>query len=159
MLRAIKGTIQWMRGEMTEKPRVLFICTANAARSQMAEGLLREKYSDWYEVFSAGTRQSKVSTRAIAVMQEIGIDISHHRSKTLAEYEGVSFDLAVTLCDNAHAVCPVIPGAKKTIHHGFTDPHLTPCTGDDDLEGYRTVRDEISAWIDREFGSGSKILP
>lgn len=69
---------------MTFKTRVIFVCTANAARSQMAEGLLRAKYSDRYEVFSAGTRQSKVSTRAITVMQEIGIDISHHRSKTLA---------------------------------------------------------------------------
>ena len=159
MLRAIKGTIQWVRGEMTRKPRILFICTANAARSQMAEGLLREKYGDRYDVFSAGTRQSKVSTRAIAVMQEIGIDISHHRSKTLEKYEGIPFDLAVTLCDNAHAVCPVIPWAKKTIHHGFADPHLTPGTGEEDLEGYRKVRDEISAWIDLKFGAGSNFLP
>ena len=137
---------------MTKKMRVLFICTANAARSQMAEGLLRAKYGDRYEVFSAGTRQSKISTRAITVMQEIGIDISHHRSKTLAEYEGVPFDLAVTLCDNAHAVCPIVPGAKKTVHHGFTDPHQTPGTGDEVLDGYRKVRDEIAAWIDITFG-------
>ncbi|MFA5266805.1 MAG: arsenate reductase ArsC [Methanoregula sp.] len=142
---------------MTKKPWILFICTANAARSQMAEGLLRAKYGDRYEVFSAGTRQSKVSSRAIAVMQEIGIDISHHRSKTLAEYEGVPFDLAITLCDNAQAVCPIVPGAKKTIHHGFADPHLIPGTEDEALEGYRNVRDGISAWIDREFGAGSKI--
>jgi arsenate reductase len=133
------------------KPRVLFICTANAARSQMAEGLLRAKYGDRYEVFSAGTRQSKVSTRAIAVMQEIGIDISYHRSKTLAEYGGSSFDCAVTLCDKAHGLCPVISGAKKTIHHGFADPHLTPGTEEEVLEGYRKVRDEISMWIDITF--------
>jgi arsenate reductase len=117
----------------------------------MAEGLLRAKYGDRYEVFSAGTRQSKVSTRAIAVMQEIGIDISTHRSKTLAEYEGVSFDLAVTLCDKAHAICPVVPGAKKTIHHGFDDPHLTPGTEEEVLDGYRKVRNEIAAWIDTTF--------
>jgi arsenate reductase (thioredoxin) len=135
-----------------EKTRVLFICTANAARSQMAEGYLRAKYGDRYEVFSAGTRQSKVSVLAIAVMQEIGIDISHHRSKTLAEYENVPFDLAITLCDNAHAVCPIVPGAKKTIHHGFADPHLTPGTDDEILDGYRRVRDGISAWIDATFG-------
>ena len=73
---------------MTPKTRVLFICTANAARSQMAEGLLRAKYGERYEVFSAGTRQAVVSTRAITVMQEIGIDISHHRSKTLEEFRG-----------------------------------------------------------------------
>jgi arsenate reductase (thioredoxin) len=136
---------------MTRKTRVLFICTANAARSQMAEGLLRAKYGDRYEVFSAGTRQSKVSTRAIAVMQEIGIDILHQRSKTLAEYEGVSFDCAITLCDRAHAVCPVVPGAKKTIHHGFADPHLTPGSEEEILQGYRKVRDEIAAWIDTTF--------
>jgi arsenate reductase len=117
----------------------------------MAEGLLRAKYGDRYEVFSAGTRQSKVSTRAIVVMQEIGIDIAHHRSKTLAEYEGVPFDLAVTLCDKAHAICSIVPGAKKTIHKGFDDPHLTPGAEDEVLDGYRKVRDEISAWIDTAF--------
>jgi arsenate reductase len=74
---------------MTTKTRVIFVCTANAARSQMAEGLLRAKYGDRYEVFSAGTRQAKVSVGAIAVMQEIGIDISHHRSKTLDKFRGV----------------------------------------------------------------------
>lgn len=137
---------------MKGKPRILFICTANAARSQMAEGLLRAKYGDRYEAFSAGTRQSKVSVRAIAVMKEIGIDISGHRSKILAEFDTGPVDLAVTLCDNAHAICPVVPGAKKTIHHGFADPHLTPGTDDEVLQGYRRVRDEISAWIDREFG-------
>ena len=136
-----------------EKKRVLFICTANAARSQMAEGLLRVKYGDRYEAFSAGTRQSKVSTLAIEVMQEIGIDISHHRSKTLAEFKGVTMDLAVTLCDNAHVFCPIVPGAKKTIHQGFADPHLTPGTEEEVLEGYRKVRNEIAAWIDREFAA------
>lgn len=138
---------------MTPKTRVLFVCTANATRSQMAEGLLKMKYGDRFEVFSAGTRQAKVSTRAIDVMQEIGIDISQHRSKTLAEFSGASFDLAVTLCDNAHAICPVISGAKKTIHHGFTDPHLTPGTDEVILDVYRRVRNEIAAWIDVEFGN------
>ena len=137
---------------MTAKTRVIFVCTANAARSQMAEGLLRAKYGDRYEAFSAGTRQTKVSTRAITVMHEIGIDISHHHSKTLDEFRGTSFDLAVTLCDNAHAICPIVSGAKKTIHHGFTDPHIEPGTAEKILDGYRRVRDEISGWIDGEFG-------
>ena len=140
---------------MTVKTRVLFICTANAARSQMAEGFLRAKYGNRYEAFSAGTRQANVSTLAIVVMQEIGIDISHHRSKTLAELEGASFDLAVTLCDNAHAICPVVSGAKKTIHNGFADPHLTPGSNEEVLEGYRNVRDMITAWIDSTFGTKS----
>ena len=136
-----------------KKKRVLFICTANAARSQMAEGLLRAKYGDRYEAFSAGTRQSKVSIRAIVVMQEIGIDISHHRSKTIAALGGMSFDIAVTLCDNARAFCPIVPGAKKTIHKGFADPHLTPGIEEEVLDGYRKVRDEIATWVDREFGA------
>jgi arsenate reductase len=134
---------------MTQKTRVLFICTANAARSQMAEGYLRAQYGDRYEAFSAGTRQSRVSVRAIQVMQEIGIDISTHRSKTLDEFRGVPLDLAITLCDNAHQVCPVVPSAKKTIHHGFADPHLTPGTDKEILLGYRMVRNEICTWIDR----------
>ena len=137
---------------MIAKTRVIFVCTANAARSQMAEGLLRAKYEDRYEAYSAGTRQTKVSTRAITVMQEIGIDISHHRSKSLDEFRGTSFDLAVTLCDNANAICPIVSGAKKTIHHGFTDPHIVPGTDETILDGYRRVRDEIAGWIDLEFG-------
>lgn len=134
------------------KTKVLFVCTANAARSQMAEGLLRARYGDRYEVSSAGTRQSKVSTRAIAVMQEIGIDISGHQSKTLAAVSGISFDLAVSLCDNAHAVCPIVPNAKKTIHRGFADPHQTSGTEEETLDGYRQVRDQMAAWIDITFG-------
>ena len=137
---------------MTQKTRVVFICTANAARSQMAEGLLRAKYGDRFEVFSAGTRPSRVSTRAIRVMQEIGIDISHHRSKSLDEISGQTFDLAVTLCDRANQVCPVMTCAKKTLHHGFPDPHMTSGTEEDLIEGYRKVRDEIAAWIDETFG-------
>jgi len=140
---------------MIRKTRVLFICTANAARSQMAEGLLRAKYGDRYEVFSAGTRPSRVSPRAIRVMQEIGIDISHHRSKSLDEMSGMTFDLAVTLCDRASQVCPVVTCAKKTTHHGFPDPHLTPGSEDDLIEGYRRVRDDIGAWIDKTFGAPS----
>jgi arsenate reductase (thioredoxin) len=140
---------------MTRKTRVLFICTANAARSQMAEGLLRAKYGDRFEVFSAGTHPSRVSARAIRVMQEIGIDISHHRSKSIDEMSGKTFDLAVTLCDRASQVCPVITCAKKTIHHGFPDPHLTLGTEDDLSEGYRRVRNEIGTWIDRTFGMTS----
>ena len=137
---------------MTDKPRILFVCTANATRSQMAEGYLRAKYGEWFEVFSAGTKQARVSTRAIAVMQEIWIDISHHWSKILEEFKGKHIDIAVTLCDNAHAVCPIVPSAKKTIHKGFFDPHLTPGTDEEILAGYRRVRDEIAVWIDEYFG-------
>ncbi len=137
---------------MNDKIRVLFICTANAARSQMAEGLLRTRYGDRFDVFSAGTRRSRVSPRAIQVMDEMGIDISLHHSKTLDEIARMSFDLAVTLCDNAHRLCPAVSGAHETIHHGFPDPHLTPGSEEDILNGHRNVRDGISAWIDITFG-------
>jgi len=138
---------------MTEKTRVLFICTANAARSQMAEGLLRAKYGDRYEVFSAGTRQSRVSLSAIRVMEEIGIDISHHTSKTLDVFIGKSMDIVVTLCDRARETCPVFPRACRQIHRGFSDPY-TPKTNDGEiLREYRKVRDEIAAWIETEFGT------
>ncbi|WAC05273.1 MAG: arsenate reductase ArsC [Methanoregula sp.] len=136
---------------MTKKTRVLFICTANAARSQMAEGYLQAKYGDRYEVYSAGTKKARVSARAIDVMREIGIDISHQHSKTLDEVSGMEFDIAVTLCDNAHRICPVIPNAGTTIHQGFFDPHLTPGNDMEVLAGYRSVRNEIVAWIDEMF--------
>jgi len=138
---------------MSDKMRVLFICTANAARSQMAEGLLRAKYGTRFDVFSAGTHPSRVSTRAIEVMNEIGIDISHHQSKTLDEISGMTFDLAVTLCNNAHRICPVVTCAKETIHQGFPDPHLTPGSDEDILNGYRDARDMIATWIDATFGT------
>jgi arsenate reductase (thioredoxin) len=136
---------------MAGKKTVLFICTANAARSQMAEGLLRAKYGERYEVFSAGTRLSHVSPRAIEVMREIGIDISYHHSKTLEEVKNLKFDLAATLCDRARMVCPVIPGAKRTIHRGYPDPHTGPGTDAEILAGYRRVRDDLAEWIDIEF--------
>ena len=138
---------------MSDKMRVLFICTANAARSQMAEGLLRAKYGTRFDVFSAGTHPSRLSTRAIEVMNEIGIDISHHQSKTLDEISGMTFDLAVTLCNNAHRMCPVVTCAKETIHQGFPDPHLTPGSDEDILNGYRDARDMIATWIDATFGT------
>jgi len=136
---------------MTGRKKVLFVCTANAARSQMAEGYLRARFGERYEVFSAGTRKAQVSSRAIIAMKEIGIDITHHRSKTLDEVAGMSFDIAVTLCDRAHEACPLIPNAAMTIHKGFDDPHLIPGTDEDMLNGYRRVRDEIVAWIDETF--------
>jgi arsenate reductase len=82
-------------------------------------------------------------------MQEIGIDISHHRSKTLDEISGMTFDLAVTLCDRAHQICPVVSCAKKIIHCGFPDPHLTYDSDEELIKGYRSVRDGISVWIDK----------
>ena len=114
---------------MGDKACILFICTANAARSQMAEGCLRARYGERYEAFSAGIIPAgRVTPRAIAVMQEIGIDISGHRSKPLRIFNGVPFDLAVTLCDNVHEVCPVVPFAKNNPGPGAVKGQPPSCS-------------------------------
>lgn len=134
------------------KPKVLFICTHNAARSQMAEGYLRARYGDQYDAFSAGTEVSTVSPYAVRAMLEIGIDISQQRSKRLDEFDGKKMDIVVTVCDNAKAACPFFPGAKKTVHMSFPNPKGFTGSDDEVLEGFRTVRNEITRWIDAAFG-------
>lgn len=137
---------------MTSKPRVLILCTANSARSQMAEGLLRADHGDRFDVRSAGTRATLVRPEAIAVLAELGIDISGHRSKTVDEFAAETFDYVLTVCDNAREACPVYPGHGTRIHHTFSDPAAE--TGDDAarLAAFRRVRDEIRAYL-RTFPS------
>jgi len=135
------------------RTRVLFICTHNAARSQMAEGYLRARYGDRFEAFSAGTEVNGVSTDAIRVMQEIGVDISRHRSKHIREFEGREMDVVVTVCDSANAACPFFPWAKETVHQGFPDPGALEGSADEILAGFRETRDAITRWIDRYFGT------
>jgi arsenate reductase len=137
---------------MTRK-KVLFICSRNAARSQMAEGYLRARYGDRYEAFSAGVQAFRLSSHAVRVMAEIGIDISGHRSKELAEFFGREMDLVVTVCDRAAKVCPAFPWTKKSLNLNFTDPASFTGTEGEILAGFRTVRDEITGWIDRTFGN------
>jgi arsenate reductase (thioredoxin) len=139
------------RRDQIMKTNVLFICTHNAARSQMAEGYLRARYGDRYDAFSAGTVVSTVSPHAIRVMKEIGIDLSQHHSKSLDTFDGKKMDIVVTVCDSAKAVCPFFPGTKKTIHVSFRDPKGFTGSDDEVLEGFRTVRDEITGWIDATF--------
>jgi arsenate reductase len=134
------------------KTKILFICTHNAARSQIAEGYLRAKYGDRFEAFSAGTEVSTVSPFAIRVMNETGINISQQRSKSLDEFDGEKMDVVVTVCDRAKAACPFFPGAKKTVHMSFPDPKSFSGSDDEVLEGFRTVRDAITRWIDATFG-------
>jgi arsenate reductase len=123
----------------------------------MAEGYLRARYGDRYDVFSAGTHPSGVSRKAIAAMKEIGIDISAHRSKPLDEFSGQEIDLAVSLCNHASTVCPVVPCAKETIHQSFHDPGTFTGTEEEVMAGVREVRDEIIRWIDFRFGDNSGI--
>ena len=132
------------------KKRVLFICTHNSARSQMAEGLLNGLYSDRYEAFSAGTRETAVNPYAIEAMKKSGIDISNHRSKSVREFRGESFDLVVTVCDSARESCPFFPG-NKVIHKSFEDPSRAAGTGAQILAVFERVRDEIRKWIENEL--------
>lgn len=134
-----------------EKQKVLFICTHNSARSQMAEGILRALW-DRYEAYSAGTQPSKVNPYAIKVMSEIGIDISNHRSKSIEEFRGMEFDCVVTVCDNAKETCPFFPGGKKYLHREFNDPAEFTGKEDEIIAMFRCVRDEIKRWIEKTFG-------
>ncbi len=133
---------------MSEKARVLILCTGNSARSQMAEGLLREISGDRYEVESAGVAPSRVRPEAVEAMREIGIDISTHRSKSVDEFAGQSFDYIITVCDNANETCPVFSGSATRIHQSSVDPP-PESVGDYDLrlKIFREVRDELKDWL------------
>ncbi len=139
---------------MEEKKSVLFICTHNSARSQMAEGLLRSMYGDRYEAFSAGTVKSSVNPYAVRAMAEIGVDISGHRSKSIEEFRKNLFDYVVTVCDHARETCPFFPG-KTNIHRSFEDPADVGETDEERMEIFRRVRDEIRKWIADNFGKGN----
>lgn len=131
------------------KLRVLFVCTANSARSQMAEGLLRHLAGDRFEVFSAGTRPSKVNPNAIRAMEEIGIDISTHHSKSVDGFAGQSLDFVITVCDSARESCPFFSGGRARLHHSFEDPAAAPA--DEQMQRFRVVRDQIRRWLETEF--------
>lgn len=127
----------------TEKKRVLFLCTHNSARSQMAEGLLRAIAGDTFEVFSAGTEQTRVQPLAIDAMREVGIDLSSHTSKTLKVFQGQTFDYVITVCDRANESCPIFPGDTQRIHWSFDDPTAAEGSDEERLRVFRRVRDEI----------------
>ena len=129
-----------------ERPCVLVLCTGNSCRSQMGEGWIRHDLGDRVEVVSAGTHPSAVHPLAIRVMAEAGVDISGHRSKGIADLESRAFDLVVTVCDSARESCPVLPGARKTIHRSFEDPAAAG-SGDEALPVFCRVRDEIRATL------------
>jgi arsenate reductase len=130
-----------------QKRRVLFVCTHNSARSQMAEALLRLHGGGAFEAFSAGTEATRVRPEAIKVMAELGIDIAAQESKTVDRYLGEAFEWVVTVCDRARQVCPVFPGARGTAHWGFDDPAEATGTEDERLAVFRRVRDEIDARV------------
>ncbi len=136
---------------MTEKKKILILCTGNSARSQMAEGLLKHITKSKYEINSAGTKPSIVRPEAIKVLAEIGIDISNNRSKSADEFTKVEIDFVLTVCDNAKENCPYFPAKTKLIHHSFEDP--AEVGGDEEtcLNTFRKVRDEIKEYFENDF--------
>ena len=132
------------------KIKILFLCTGNSCRSQMAEGWTRHLKNDVIEAFSAGIETHGLNPFAVKVMAEAGVDISHHKSKILSQLKDIHFDYVVTVCDHAHESCPVFPDSAKIIHKGFDDPPKLAQQAQSDEEAlgfYRRVRDEIKAFV------------
>jgi len=134
------------------KERILFLCTGNSCRSQMAEGWVRQLHGDRYEVASAGIEKHGLNPNAVTVMDEAGVDISGHPSRNLDDLDDLEFDWVVTVCDQASESCPIFPGQAHVIHQGFDDPPKLAADIDDPDEAlncYRRVRDEIRAYAER----------
>lgn len=140
---------------MSDKKRVLILCTGNSARSQMAEGLLRHLAGDRFEVESAGVESSFVRPQAIAAMREVGIDISRQRSKSVEEFSRQEFDYVITVCDNARERCPLFPGKTARLHWSFDDPAEAVGDVEAQLAVFRRVRDEIESRL-LEFAESTR---
>lgn len=136
------------------QPKVLFLCTGNSARSQMAEGYLRRVADERFEVMSAGIEPKGLNPLAIEAMQEIGIDISRQTSKDVVDLLGQHIPYVVTVCDNAKEHCPIFPGTWKFLHWSLEDPAAATGTHDERLSVFRRIRDQIVEHIDREFIAG-----
>jgi arsenate reductase len=135
---------------MSEKSKILFLCTGNSCRSQMAEAWTRHLKGDQFEAYSAGVEPRRIDPRAIKAMAEVGIDISRQKSKDVDGFGSMEFDYVITLCDNARESCPYFPAKTKLIHRGFDDPPKLAEKAENEEEamaGYRRVRDEIRAFV------------
>jgi arsenate reductase len=129
---------------------VLFLCTHNSARSQMAEALLNALYGNKYRAYSAGVTPTKVNPYVVKAMAEVGIDISRNRSKSIEEFRGENFNYVVTVCDSARETCPFFPG-EKVLHQSFDDPNQMEGSEKEIMKGVRQVREEIKEWIKKTF--------
>jgi arsenate reductase len=138
--------------------KVLFLCTGNSCRSQMAEGWLRHFAGERAQVFSAGTKPSGLNPVAVSVMREVGVDISRHHSKHVDELAKQDFLFVITVCDAAREACPVFPGALYQLHWSFEDPAAATGTDEEQLAVFRRVRDEIKEQV-RQFGERERFLP
>ena len=132
---------------MSDKKNIIFICTGNACRSQIAHGLLQNLANDRFNVFSAGSHPSQVHLMSIKVMEEIGIDISHHKSDHIDEYLDKGIDIVITVCDNANKLCPVFPGNVQRLHWSIDDPFRVWDYNENQMESFRVTREEIKARI------------
>jgi arsenate reductase (thioredoxin) len=141
-----------------DRTRVLFLCTHNSARSQMAEGLLRHLAGDRFEAMSAGTEATRVRPLAIRAMEEIGVDISGQESKTLDRYLGEPFDHVITVCDDANEACPFFPGAASRLHWSFEDPSRAVGSEEERLAGFRSVRDRIREKIEDDLVAKDEVV-
>jgi arsenate reductase len=139
------------------KRTVLFICTHNSARSQLAEGLVNQFFQNEWEAYSAGTTMTFVKPLAVRAMAEIGVDITHHRSKSLTTFKDKTFDLVVTVCDSAKESCPYLQG-KRVIHAGFKDPSDAEGTDEERLAAFCKTRDEIKDWLFKNLNRISEEL-
>ena len=126
-----------------DKKKVIFICTGNSCRSQMAEGLLRHMAGNKFKVYSAGSHPSRLHPASVAVMAEWNIDIAHHTSEPINDYLETGIDIVITVCDNAKQICPTFPGNVKRIHWGLDDPYHGLSAEPEDLLPYRGIRDEL----------------
>ena len=144
---------------MPERSRVLFLCTHNSARSQMAEGLLRHMAGDRFEAMSAGTEATHVRPLAVQAMEEIGVDISGQESKTLARYLQEPFDYVITVCDDANEACPFFPGAQSRLHWSFEDPSRVEGSEEERLAVFRSVRDRICERIKDDLVATDEVMP
>jgi arsenate reductase (thioredoxin) len=140
--------------EVGDRARVLFLCTHNSARSQMAEGLLRYLAGDRFEAMSAGTEATHVRPLAIRAMDEIGVDISGQESKTLERYLDEPIDYVITVCDDANEACPFFPGEQNRLHWSFEDPSRAEGSDEERLEVFRRVRDGIKDRVQAELVNG-----
>ncbi|GAK54461.1 arsenate reductase [Candidatus Moduliflexus flocculans] len=139
------------------KHTILFICTHNSARSQLAEGLVNHYFGEAWDAKSAGTEATFVKPLAIKAMAAAGINITHQTSKTVAAFQGQMFDVVVTVCDSAKETCPFFPG-KKVIHKSFVDPSNVEGTDEEKLAAFCQTRDEIKAWLDEQLPVWAKEL-
>lgn len=131
-----------------DRQRVLFVCTHNSARSQMAEGLLRYRGGDRFEVYSAGTEATSIRPEAIVAMAELGVDIAAHRSETIDRYLGEPWDWVITVCDQARESCPFVPGARRTLHWSVDDPSAVGGDRDARSAAFRVARDDLAERVD-----------